>query len=374
MAKNKNPLKNNLLMGLPEVLGKHLKLRLQPGSSPGIEAHIEVHTGIAADDVVIEVYDYCKERVEHRQVQDIEAFFEESTPAWADVRWINVIGLHPLILSRMGRQYGLHTLALEDVLNVTQRPKIERFDEQNFLVLRTGSLNNGALSTEQISLFQNAGLVVTFQEREGDPWSGVRERLTRPDSRLRERRSGYLVYALIDAIVDLGYPALEHYANKLEDLELEIADNPQKTHLETLHQIKRDIVAMRRILWPTREVADNLYREGLLELRADSKTYLRDVYDNCLQLMDMIDALRETTSSLMELYLSMLSHKMNEVMRVLTVIATIFIPITFLAGVYGMNFDVIPELHWQWAYPVFWAVVIVTVALLVWWFRRNQWL
>lgn len=374
MADGQNPSKTALLKGLPGMLGKHLRLRLQPGSSPGIEAHIEGHSGITVEDVQIEVYDYCPERLEHRMAEDLDTFLEEQKPDWAKVRWINVIGLHPLVLSRMGRRYGLHSLAMEDVLHVTQRPKIERFEEQNFLVLRTGSLEDGMLNTEQISLFQSEGLVITFQERLGDPWSGVRERLTRPDTRLRERRSGYLVYALIDAIVDLGYPALEHYANRLEDLELEIAANPQKTHLETLHQIKRDIVAMRRILWPTREIADNLYREGLLELRTDSKTYLRDVYDHCLQLMDMSDALRETTGSLMELYLSMLSHKMNEVMRVLTVIATIFIPITFLAGVYGMNFDVIPELHWQWAYPVFWVVVIVTVVLLVWWFRRNQWL
>lgn len=363
-----------LLKGLPGRLAKHLRLSLEPGSPPGIEAHIQSFSGIAVDDVQIEVYDYCQERIEHRAIEDIEAFLDEQRPEWANVRWINVTGLHPLVLSRLGRQYGLHSLALEDVLDVTQRPKIERFEEQNFLRLRTGSLEHGVLSTEQISLFQGNGLVITFQERAGDPWSGVRERLNRPDSRLRERRSGYLVYALIDAIVDLGFPALEHYANRLEDLELEIAEKPDRRHLEALHQIKRDLVTMRRTLWPMREVADNLYSEGLLELRTDAKTFLRDVYDHCLQLMDMSDALRETTGSLMELYLSMLSHRMNEVMRVLTVIATIFIPITFLAGVYGMNFDVIPELHWQWAYPVFWAVVIVTVVLLIWWFRRNQWL
>lgn len=373
MTQNETP-QNTLLQGLPGVLGKRPRLRLQPGSAPGIEVHIQAHSGIAVEDVQVEVYDYNQQRMERREITDMDAFLEEDRPQWANVRWVNVIGLHPLVLSKMGKKFGLHSLAMEDVLKVTQRPKIERFDEQNCLILRTGTLNNGLLDTEQISLFQSAGLVITFQERNGDPWEQVRQRLVKPDSRLREYRTGYLVYALIDAIVDLGFPALEHFADKLEDLELKIAENPERIHMQTLHQVKRNLATMRRMLWPTREVADNLYRDGLLELQDDAKMFLRDIYDHCLQLMDLNEALRETTGSLMELYLSMLSHKMNEVMRVLTVIATIFIPITFLAGVYGMNFDVIPELHWAWSYPVFWGIVVITVGLLIWWFRRNQWL
>ncbi len=371
MPKIPKSARQTLFKDLPELIGR--QLRLQPGSAPGIEAHIPAYSGISPDDVQIEVYDYHQERYEHYQVEDIEQFLTAPRPEWARNRWINVIGLHPLVLSRIGRQFGLPSLALEDVHNVTQRPKLERFEEQNFLVLRSVSLSDGQLTTEQISLFQQPGLVITFQERSGDPWGGVRERLKKPDSRLRQRRSGYLIYALVDAIVDLGFPALEYYADRLEDLELKISEDPQRQHMEALHQIKRDLVTMRRVLWPTREVADHLYRDGLLELREDALMFLRDVYDHCLQLMDLTESLRETTGSLMELYLSMLSHKMNEVMRVLTVIATIFIPITFLAGVYGMNFDVIPELHWRWAYPAFWAAVVSIVALLVWWFRRNNW-
>ncbi|HAV65544.1 MAG TPA: magnesium and cobalt transport protein CorA, partial [Verrucomicrobiales bacterium] len=287
--------------------------------------------------VRIRCVDYCPEKVETREVPDLEAFLREPRPAWSKVRWINIDGLHPWVVNRLREQFHFHTLAAEDVLRVPQRPKLEEYDDNLFIVVRMLMLKEERLSHEQVSLFFYQDVMLTFQESEGDVWDPIRQRLEKPASRLRNQDTSYLLYALLDAVVDHCFPILEQYGDLLERLEEEIIESSTPAVQRRIHQIKRELSLLRRVIWPMREVINTLSREENEDVTAFAKAYMRDVYDHAVQVMDVVETYREMVGGLNDLYMSVVSNRMNEIMKVLTLMASIFIPLTFIAGIYGMN-------------------------------------
>lgn len=353
--------------------------RGKPGAKPGIAiADLETMPAAAAR-VPIECIDYAPGQVERRRITDLDAFVESRRPAWVRVRWVNVDGLEdPQAIRALAIKYGLHPLAIEDILS-PQRPKIETFPAQEgrpphlFLVVRMIQHEQGVLQSEQISMFIEGETVVTFQESPGDIWEPIRRRLEKAGSRIRELDASYLAYALIDAIVDHCFPVLEHYGDRLEELEDLILDRPDRGTISEIHRVKRELLLLRRAIWPMREVVNTMHREPHECMTDTTRTYLRDVYDHLVQIMDIVETYREMATSLTETYMTSMSNRLSEVMKVLTVIGTIFIPLTFLAGVYGMNME-IPENHWHLSYPLFWAVCLGVAGGMFYWFRRRGWM
>jgi magnesium transporter len=305
---------------------------------------------------------------------DVDAVIRFPRPSWASVRWIDVEGLHPYVVNRLREALSLHTLAAEDVWHTPQRPKVEVYDDHVFVIVQRFSVSEGALSSEQVSAFTSSDMLLTFQELHTDIWGTLRERLAKPDSRIRKGDASYLLYAVLDTVVDSGFPVLEAYGERLEQLEEAVLEEGAPRLLQEVHAVKRDLAVMRRVLWPLREAISELARPDKALISDASRTYLRDVHDHCIQLMDILETFRELASNLTDLHLSMSSNRMNEVMKVLTVIATIFIPITFLAGVYGMNFQHLPELHWRHGYASFWLACGSVTCALLWYFHRRGWL
>lgn len=291
------------------------------------------------------------------------------------IRWINLDGVHdtPLV-SAIGELFDLHPLLIEDILNTHHRPKLEEYRDVILVILQmlTIEQTTGRITTEQVSLILGKGFVLTFQEREGDVFSGVRTRLENAEGRLRRRGADYLAYALLDSLVDSYFLVLEQLGDRLEQLE-ELAVNPTRDLLSDIHQIKRELLLVRRAVWPLREICSSLLKDetGLIDERTE--IFLRDVFDHTVQLIDTVEIFRDSAGSLLDLYLSVLSHRMNEVMKVLTVMASLFIPVTFIAGVYGMNFDHIPELHWKYGYFGVWGVMLACVAGMLVFFRLRKW-
>jgi len=291
------------------------------------------------------------------------------------VLWIDVVGVGDVpLLKALGEQFGLHRLALEDVVNLHQRAKVEDYGEHAFLVLRMIDAANPT-TTEQFAMFVGAGFVLTFQERPGDSFEMVRQRLRDPAGQLQKRGADYLAYALLDAVVDAYFPVVELLDQRLETTELEILDARHSTNtVPDLHAVRRCLLELRRAVWPLREVTATLVRAEGLHFSTDVRPYLRDVHDHVVQLLDMLENYREMTSSLLDVHLSMVNHRLNEVMKLLTVISTIFIPLTFLVGVYGMNFEGMPELHVWWGYPACLLVMVAVALSMLRWFRRRGWL
>jgi magnesium transporter len=235
-------------------------------------------------------------------------------------------------------------------------------------------LREGQLQTEQISLFVGHRTVLTFQESPGDVWDPVRQRIRTPGSQVRRNDASFLAYSLIDAIVDESFPILEHFGDRLEELEDRVLQQPGPDTIQEIHRLKRDLLLVRRAMWPMREVLQKMQREPHECFSDITRTYIRDVYDHAVQAIDIVETYREVATGLTETYMTAISNRMNEVMKVLTIIGTIFIPLTFLAGVYGMNFHHLPELDWWWGYPAFWIVSVVMAGGMVFWFRRRGWL
>ena len=270
----------------------------------------------------------------------------------------------------------MHPLVLEDILNTGQRPKLEDFDEYVFVVLkmfRYGDQVDG-MGIEQISLILGPSFVISFQEEPGDVFDLVRGRIRESKGRIRKMGADYLAYALLDALVDSYFVVLERVGEKVEFLEEELVSDPRPETLQAIHNLKRDMLFLRKSVWPLREVVGALVR-GEPSLFGESITvYLRDVYDHSIQVIDTIETFRDMVSGMLDIYLSSVSNRMNEVMKVLTIIATIFIPLTFITGLYGMNFKHMPELAWRWGYPMVWAVMLTVVVLMLFYFRRKKWL
>jgi len=297
-------------------------------------------------------------------------------PEQGGVVWIDVQGLgdEPL-LRQLGERFGLHLLALEDLVNAPQRPKIEEYREQVLIITRMARFAGRAeLNDEQVGLVLGPGYVLSFQERYGDVLEPVRVRIREGLGPIRSAGADYLAYALLDTIIDGYYPVVEHLGEVLARLEDQILARPGARTLTRLNRVKGVLVALRRGIWPQREALNRLLRDGSRFISPEVRVYLRDTHDHAAQLVDVVDSHREMVAGLLNTYLSALSNRTNEVMKLLTIMASIFIPLTFMAGVYGMNFEAMPELHSPWGYPALMAVMVLTAVGMLFYFRRRGWL
>jgi magnesium transporter len=343
------------------------------GLSPGTLVHLGRRL---ADEVRIEVLHCAGEgELARRIIEDVEEL--APYPRGDGLTWVDVNGIHDVkLIGRIGEIFGLHPLLLEDVVSAHQRPKFETHDEHLFLVVKMLLHNEETdeLEMEQVSVVIGHGFVLTFQERERDTFDPVRRRLADPSTRVRRHGADFLAYALVDTIVDNYFAVLEWLGDRIEDIEDRLIESPHPTTLREVYDLKRSLVELRRVVWPLRDALNAMGRGDAPLIQPDTLPYLRDVQDHTLRVIDTIETYRDMAVTLVEMYMSGASHRLNEVMRVLTVIATIFIPLTFIVGVYGMNFDVMPELHWRWAYPVLWALMIAVPAGMVALFKRRRWI
>ncbi len=335
-----------------------------------------VHVGEKkAEKTRIEIIDYDEKHLREELVETIEECFPfKEAPT---VTWINIDGLHEVeIIEKIGNHFDIHSLILEDILHTGQRPKFEDFEKYIFIVFKMLYFdeNGDDILEEQISIILGSNFVISFQEKEGDVFNPVRERIRAGRFQIKKRKIDYLAYALIDAVVDNYFLILEKIGEKIEDLEEELLDNPTPETLQTIHQLKRKLISLRKSVWPLREVIGGLERGESALFHKSTAIYLKDVYDHTIQVIDTIETFRDMVSGMLDMYLSNLSNKMNEVMKVLTIIATIFIPLTFIAGIYGMNFEFMPELKWHWGYFLVWTLMIVIGIGMVFYFRRKKWL
>ncbi len=297
------------------------------------------------------------------------------------VTWIDVHGLgDAATIEKLGQMFHLHRLSLEDVVNVHQRAKVEQYADYLFIVVRTVAAGDARLETEQISLFLGKNWIITFQERPGDCFEPVRERIRQRRGRIRSAGTDYLAYALIDAVVDCYFPALERYGERLDELEEEVMQRPSRSTVSKIHDVRTDLLLLRRSIWPHREAIAALAREDTPLVSAETRIYLRDCYDHTIQIIDLLEAGRDLCADLRDFYLSTINNRMSEVMKVLTIIATIFIPLSFIASLYGMNFDPsispwnMPELRWVYGYPFALALMAGVAGAMLFYFWRKGWL
>lgn len=353
---------------------------IEPGTTPGIELHELEQMPSTPGEVYISCIDYSPEQHHAEEVDDIESFMIYHRPPWSAVRWINVDGLTDTsVIHALAEKYELHPLAIEDLLHIPQRPKVDTYGDDKhqkrmFIIVRMIELVKEHLKSEQISIFLGHTTVLTFQETRGDVWGPIRQRLATAGSRLRNSDASFLVYSLIDAIVDHCFPILEHYGDRLEDIEDLVLASPTRQTINEIHKLKRELLLLRRAIWPMREVVHSLQREPHECFSETSRTYMRDVYDHVVQIIDIVETYREVGTGVTETYMSSMSNRLNEVMKVLTIITTIFVPLTFLAGVYGMNFEHMPEIPLEYSYGVFWAICITLAGTMIYLFRRRGWL
>ncbi|HOW86050.1 MAG TPA: magnesium/cobalt transporter CorA [Candidatus Aminicenantes bacterium] len=304
-------------------------------------------------------------------VEECFPFKETST-----VTWINVDGLRDApVIEKLGARFDIHPLVLEDIVTTTQRPKAEDLGNAVFVVLRMieGGLDGGGLTADQLSLIIGPNYVLSFQETPGDCFGAVRERIRGGKGRIRKLGPDYLAYAIIDAVVDNYFLVLEKLGERIDALEEVLVEAPRREALHEIHALKREMIGLRKSVWPLREVVSGLERMETPLVRKSTGVFLRDVYDHAIQVIDTVESFREMLSSMVETYLSSASNRMNEIMKVLTIISTIFIPITFLVGVYGMNFPNMPEMRWRWGYLFVWALIVGAVATMAAFFRRRKW-
>jgi magnesium transporter len=347
--------------------------RPPPGAAPG-----SLSAAPDAQPTTLRLVAYDDARlVEHESRAAAE--IEERARGFANV-WIDVEGLGDVAaIQALGKRYGLHALTLEDIVQVVQRPKVESYPDYLFVVLRLPHFHDG-LSTEQLAIVLGDGFLITFRERPSDCFKAVRRRLLHGQSRMRGKRVDYLAYALIDASIDNYFPILEQYGDLIEQLEEQVIERASPGLVTRIHRIRREVMELRRAVWPLREMLNSLIHDETPLIEQETRVFLRDCSDHAFQLLDMIEIHREVTSIMLDLHLSSLSSRMNEIMKVLTIIATIFIPLGFVAGVYGMNFDPsvspfnMPELHWRYGYP-FALLVMASIAFgMLAYFWRKGWI
>lgn len=341
------------------------------GQAPGTL----IYTGEKSNKLAIEVFDYNIDRIEEKELLQIEdAFQYKSTES---ITWININGLnHISEIEKIGKHYSLHPLILEDIVNTTQRPKIDEYDDYMFVVIKMLYYDSDKqIITEQVSFILGDNYVLTFQEAEGDVFDAVRERLRQGKGRIRGLGSDYLLYTLIDSVTDHYYSIIEKMGDKIEDLEDNLFNGQTQNEIsQQIQDLKRELLKVRRAIFPIREIINRIEKTEHKLILDKTLHYYRDIYDHIIQVTENIDIYREMVWSLMDMYMTAISNKMNEVMKVLTIIATIFIPLTFIAGIYGMNFDNIPELHYKYSYFILWIVMILLFIGMLVYFKRKKWL
>jgi len=343
------------------------------GLSPGTLVHIGDQK---VGEPIITLIDYDEAHLQESEVKAVEECFSfRDKPT---VTWINVEGVHDVkVVEKLGNCFGLHPLVLEDILNTDQRPKMEVYGDYLYIVLKM--LYDGdpdrLVEAEQVSLILGSNFVISFQEgKEGDVFNPVRERIRSGKGLIRQRGADYLVYSLIDTIVDHYFLILERLGERIELLEEELVAYPTTPTLLEIQSFKNQMTYVRRVVWPLREVISGLGRKESPLVKETTEIYLRDLYDHVAQIMDTVEVYREMLSGMLDIYLSSVSNRLNSVMKVLTIIATIFMPLTFIAGIYGMNFKYMPELEWRWGYPGVWIVCVVIAVSMLIYFKRKKWL
>lgn len=348
-----------------------------PGTAPGTLTPAQMEEAAEKFPLTIHVIDYDAEHFEDVGLvaaADCRAYLDQPT-----ITWIHVQGTaEPETLYELGSQFDLHPLALEDIVNTGQRPKVENYPNQYFIITSLPVQRNDRIEIEQVSLFLGDHYVVSFHQGSKDPFEPVRKRLRNGVGRIRTRDAGYLLYTLLDLVIDQGFPALEFFGDKIEDVEEDLLESPTKETLAHIHELKRNHLLLRRMLWPQRELLNTLMREATPLISTETDLYLRDCYDHTIQIMDLLETYRDMIAGMVDVYLSSVSNRLSEVMRVLTVIATVFIPPTFIAGVYGMNFDRhspwnMPELGWEYGYLFSWILMIAMIVAMLVFFKKKKW-
>jgi magnesium transporter len=348
------------------------KVSKKVGLPPGAMVHIGKER---TEKVFVSIMDFDHDNLQEMALDSIDDIFscEQHFP----LRWINITGVHQVdFIEKIGKHFNIHPLTLEDIVNTGQRSKVEDYDHYLYLVSRMLYFDEskGEFHSEQISIILGEGILISFQEIEGDVFNGVRERIRKGRGRIRQSGCDYLAYSLLDAIVDNYFVVLGIFGNKIEMLDEELLENPSPETSRMIHEMKREMIYLRKQVWPLREVLGNLSKAGSGLVKESTVIYLRDVYDHTIQVMDTIESYRDILSGMMDNYLSAVSNKMNEVMKLLTIIATIFIPITFVVGVYGMNFQFMPELEWEWGYFMVLGFMFCVVVFMLICFKKKNWL
>jgi magnesium transporter len=318
--------------------------------------------------------------IEYNETEFIEKDFYDLSECMnyvnpAMVMWMNVDGIHrEELIEAIGKKFNIHPLTLEDIVNTNQRPKFEDYENYVVAIMKMLYYDN-ELHAEQLSVVLMEGMVISFQEvHGGDAFDLIRNRIRQGKGRIRKMKADYLAYALIDAVVDCYFNILEKIGDKIEVLEEDLIDEPTKETMQHLHYMKREMIFVRKAVWPMRELVNNMERCETTLIQPSTDIYLRDVHDHVVRVIDTVETYRDLLSGMMDIYLSSVSNKMNEVMKVLTIITTIFVPVTFIAGVYGMNFEFMPELHSHWGYALIWAAMLTIMISLLIYFRRKKWL
>jgi magnesium transporter len=342
------------------------------GESPGTLVYNGEHK---TEKIELTLIEYSKDFCERKDLRKIEECFNKRERD--SVKWVNIEGLHDVsIIERIGKEFKLHPLMLEDILNISQRPKMDDYEDYILVTLKMVYYNQTLkeIVNEQVSFVLIDNYVFSFQEFEGDVFDEVRQRIQAGKGNIRKQGADYLVYALIDAIVDSYFFILEQVGDSSEDLEHQLMEEPKKEVLQGIYNLKREMIYLSNSIWPLREVVGNLTRTESQLIKQNTSLYLRDVYDHILQVIDIIESYRDIMTGMLDTYLSSIGNKTNDVMKILTIFSAIFIPLTFLAGIYGMNFRYFPELELPWAYPAFWVVTLAIIALMLSYFKRKRWL
>lgn len=342
------------------------------GLAPGTPVHIGERGG---HDVQISVFEYDAATCVERELESATQC--AALPLQAAVTWVNVDGVHDVAtVTEICEVFGIHPLVQEDIVNTDQRPKAEEYDGYLFAVVKMlrqpGQRHE--IEVEQVSILLMERLVISFQERAGDVFDTVRGRLRSGKGSVRRRGADYLAYCLLDAIVDHYYILLEQIEMRLEPLEEAAVADPRTDTARAIQALKRDLLHLRRSLWPMREMIYRLSREGAAVIAEETRVFLRDLYDHVIHVIEIVDTFQEIAAGTMDIYLSSISNRMNNIMKVLTIISTIFIPLTFVAGIYGMNFVFMPELQWRWAYPATLGVMALIALVMLRFFRRKKWI
>lgn len=342
------------------------------GLPPGALVHIGEKR---LEETRISIIDYDQAQFQEKEVEKIEECFPlKDKPT---VTWINIEGIHePQVIEEVGKHFNIHPLVLEDILNTGHRPKVEDFGDYIFIILKMLHCDekDDEIEAEQLSIVLGSNFVISFRESGGDVFDPIRERIRDAKGRLRKTGADYLAYCIVDAVVDSYFVILEELGEDIDSLEEESVTEPTQETLRRIHALKREMVFLRKSVWPLREVISTLERGDSSLIHESTGIYFRDVYDHTIQVMDTVESFRDMLSGMHDTYLSNVSNRMNAVMKVLTIIATIFIPLTFVAGIYGMNFKFMPELEWRWGYSLVLAVMAVIAVSMVIYFRKRKWL
>lgn len=343
------------------------------GLPPGTLMHIGKKVVMGKPKIT--VIDYTNKDFEEKEVEKVEECFPFKSKA--SVTWINIDGLHDLsVIEKIGKNFDIHPLIQEDIVSTGQRPKIEEFEKHIFVVLNMLDYDEhtNQVGSEQVSLVLGPNFVISFQETIGDVFDFVRARLRDPKRKIRALGADYLLYALLDSIVDNYFVILEKIGERIEDIEEEMVEKPDPKVLQEIYGLKREMIFLRKSVWPLREVINMLEKSESSLIKKRTSIYFSDVYDHTIQVMDSVETFRDMTSGILDLYVSSISNRLNEIMKILTIFSTIFIPLTFMVGVYGMNFKYLPELEWRWGYFYALGLMGLVAVTLLFYFRKKKWI